>query len=268
MNISLFASYFTNPCVKLQAAYSGPKDVLELLKANTTTEELALLVCSSRKPRPTNPNGHCGWEALLQCLPLERTSSPYKLRLDFYKYIVEQAALDFPEKPASVWTECCNRIFPGGQPLEGPAKLSFEKFTGSAHWLSSAQLPYLAQMLQRVICLCGSSSSSIWASYLPRRLTSLPVKPPIGLWYTTDHYESVRLKDGVRLPPVTTDGWPPVSMYRTFVGMPSHQVLHQQHKFYVWTLEPRSECGCYPIAPNGNQYQHTGSSKSPQRKVT
>lgn len=74
-----------------------------------------------------------------------------------------------------------------------------------AQWLSSEDLPWLAHMLQVIICVCDLNNASGWATYLPMTITALSPRV-IGMTYAQRRWQSCKMAGGL-LPSVLQCVW-------------------------------------------------------------
>lgn len=182
-------------------------------------------------------DGHCGYHVLFETQG-DRTAA-ISARMDYLLYLLEQAPLDFPHLPGSTWQQARARVFRDGsdsalEPVE------------PAQWLSNEDLPWLAQMLQVIICVCDLNNASGWATYLPITITASSLRV-VGMAYTPGHWQSCELA-GDLLPPVLQCvwSWDPASR-SSALSSPAHLALHKRFTFTTWRHALPGEgdkCGC------------------------
>lgn len=135
--------------------------------------------------------------------------------------------------PASVWTAAKKRCDAQGTPDAG----AFDVRPAShPQWLDSEDLPWIAQILQIIICTCDAQRSDGWASYLPFKLLQPDASAPIkvvglALSSTRDHWRSVQMSRMGPLPSPKACSllWGPHR--KELVASADHRRIHEEWRF-------------------------------------
>lgn len=211
-------------------------------------------------PQNVPADGHCGYRALLLACSssssMPTDADVLQLRQRYWTWLDEVAPVQMPWLRASTWEAAKRRaVAQALAPAEtditplAPAQSATTPLTPAAHdqWLSSQDLPWLAQMLQVVIVVCDLEYPSEWWTSVPFSGAGEAIPPVVGLVYDyrARHWQAVRIRCREALPHVCpcTLAW---GMEKwQLVQSDFHRRLHQGYRFMVRkVLAEDGGCGC------------------------
>ncbi|CAO1617885.1 unnamed protein product [Jaminaea pallidilutea] len=215
-----------------------------LLPKGVTLKWLKSAFWSSPEVVDVPADGHCGYHVLFGSQ--NAASSPQRAltgRRVFFKYLDSPtgACKDFPGHSDSFWREAKERVFPGGRLPSGSSFLS----ASPPQYLSNEDLPWMAQMMQAIICVCDARDPQGWASFVPININTNTRLPVIGMYHTEQHWQRCFMKASGPFPPVVTCTWLWGAQDRQkALSSDGHQRLHQRYAFAVWKAPADGQCGC------------------------
>lgn len=158
-------------------------------------------------------------------------------RRRYWQYLEDSAGArqDFPWIDPETWTAAKKRIYPGGRL---PASARFGPAAPS-QWLSNEDLPWLAQMLQAIICVCDMKNAVGWATYLPLKVLKDTRLAVVGLVFEEGHWQRCTFKKRAPLPPVVACSRSWSHFPRSLLLEERHRRLHRVFVFMVRSLGKR-----------------------------
>lgn len=199
--------------------------------------------CCELEPLDVANDGHCGYRVLCEGLTgFEADDTDVQqLRRRFWHYLDGQASVDFPHISERTWTQAKERVFSGGKLPRPQEKL---RPAGLEQWLSNDDLPWMAQMLQAIICVCDSATSEGWQTYIPASFVDPKDRPLIGLWHTPGHWMLMSMKKKGPLPPLAACCALWGRQGESCIREQAHIQFHRLGQVAVHRI-PREGCGCY-----------------------
>lgn len=238
---------------------SSPSTSLALvLPQDVTVDILKSVFWSTTTVVDVPADGHCGYHVLFGSQDASTSQRAHVGRRMFFKYLDSPtgACKDLPGHDDTFWQGVKARVFPGGRL---PSQVSFAP-ASLPQYLSSEDLPWMAQMMQAIVCVCDSQDPRGWASFVPIKIKTDTRLPVIGMYHTEQHWQRCSMKTQGPLPPVVTCTWFWRAQNRQrALSSDGHQRLHRRYAFAVWKAPADGQCGC-----EGGQ--ESSSSASTKRK--
>lgn len=202
-------------------------------------QQLKSFMWETHQPEDVPSDGHCGFHVLFQtggCL-----QKVMNARLDFFEYVDsgQGARKDFADATAKKRSQTLQRIFPNGRP-------AFMAHAQQPQWLSSDDLPWLAQMLQAIICVCDLNDASGWATYLPIAPNSSAPRV-IAMTFDNGHWRPCTLNECALPPPYRCVITWRAAQRKEALENPLHRRLHDEYVFCTWREPAPGDqgCGCH-----------------------